>query len=105
MVALSRCLGSAALLVGADAARITRKHHQPDTQKPGTKFIAGVPVLNYDQAYEGEASLGAAGEREGEWVVVVNPATTDAQIKAMCDRATHGCKPTGQQLCWLGQVR
>jgi len=95
MVALSRCLGSAALLVGADAARITRKHHQRDTQKPGTKFIAGVPVLNYDQAYEGESSLGAAGEREGEWVVVVNPGTTDAQIEAMCESATHGCKLTG----------
>jgi len=95
MVALSRCLGSAALLVGANAARITRKHHQRDTQKPGTKFIAGVPVLNYDQAYEGESSLGAAGEREGEWVVVVNPGTTDAQIKAMCESATHGCKLTG----------
>jgi len=83
------------LLVGADAARITRKHHQRDTQKPGTKFIAGVPVLNYDQAYEGESSLGAAGEREGEWVVVVNPGTTDAQIKAMCESSTHGCKLTG----------
>lgn len=58
MVALSR-FGSAALIVAADCARITRKHHQRSTDKPSTKFIAGVPVVNYEQAYEGEASLGA----------------------------------------------
>ena len=51
--------------------------------------------MNYGQAYEGEASLGAAGEKEGEWVVVVTPGTTDAQIKDMCKRATHGCKLAG----------
>jgi len=96
MVALSRCLGSAALLVAADGARITRKHHQRDAHKAGTKFIAGVPVLNYDQAYDGEASLGAASsELEREWVMVVNPGTSDAQIKTMCQAATHGCKLAG----------
>jgi len=94
MVALSRCLGSAALLVAADSARITRKRN---TQKPGTKFIAGVPVLNYDQAYDGEASLGAveSEELEREWVVVVNPGTSNAQIKKMCQAATHGCNLEG----------
>jgi len=94
MVALSRCLGSAALLVAADGARISRKHHQRNTVKPGAKFIAGVPVLNYDQAYEGEALVEGA-EREGEWVVVVNSGTSDAQIKTMCAAAPHGCKLTG----------
>jgi len=89
MVALSRCLGSAALLVGADAARVSRH------RATGSKFIAGVPVLNYDQAFEGEASLGAVEGREGEWVLVVNPGTTDAQIKAMCASAPHGCRLAG----------
>jgi len=93
-VALSRCLGSAALLVGAGGARVSRKRAS-GAMKPSTKFIAGVPVLNYHTAYEGQEAL-VDGETEGEWVVMANPGTTDAQIERMCQKATpHGCRLSG----------
>jgi len=89
MVALSRCLGSLALLAGtASSARISKSRIETDT-----KFIAGVPVLNYDQAYAGE-SLGEAGAEE-EWVVMVKQGVTDTDIKHMCGIAANGCKLSG----------
>jgi len=93
MVALSRCLGSVALFAaGVEGARIAR-HKATDT--PSTKFIAGVPVLNYHTAYEGEPSLAEGERREGEWVVMVKPGTSDSQIQAMCKAARNGCKLAG----------
>jgi len=92
-VALSRCLGSAALLVGAGGARVARKRASGAT-KPSTKFIGDVPVLNYHTAYGGEEAL-VEGETEGEWVVMAKPGTTDAQIKSMCAKTAHGCKLSG----------
>jgi len=88
---LSRCVGSVALIAAADAARISRKKTEA---APGTKFIAGVPVMNYHTAYEGEA-LASSGEREGEWVVMANAGTSDAQLQSMCKAAPHGCKLQG----------
>jgi len=92
---LSRCLGSLALfLTGAEGARISRKH----SYAPNTKFIGGVPVLNYHLAYDGEASLSELeqlDEREQEWVVVVKPGTSDAQIQRMCKQNKNGCKLAG----------
>jgi len=90
MVALSRCVGSLALFAGADAARVSRKRDAVSS----TKFIAGVPVLNYDAAYEGEEAL-VEGETEGEWIVVANPGTSDEQLRSMCSNAAHGCKLLG----------
>jgi len=93
MVALSRCLGSVALLAaGAEGARIARK-----VASRSTKFIGDVPVLNYHTAYEGEASLveGERKEREGEWVVMVKAGTSDAQIQKLCKVARNGCKLAG----------
>jgi len=88
---VSRCLGSAALLVaGVEGARIARKRAE-HSEQPNTKFIAGVPVLNYQTAYEGLAE----GEAEGEWVVMVNDGATDAQIERMCKLTPHGCKLSG----------
>jgi len=94
-VALSRCVGSAALFVaGVEGARVARKRAE-DAEKPNTKFIAGVPVLNYQTAYEGQEIL-VQGETEGDWVVMVYPGTTDAQIERICKKATpHGCKLSG----------
>jgi len=90
MVALSRCLVSLALFVGSAAgARIAKKR----AQDASTKFIAGVPVLNYHLAYAGE-SLGEAGAEE-EWVVMVKPGVTDSQIKDMCGVAAKGCRLSG----------
>jgi len=68
---------------------VSRKRHAAST-----KFIAGVPVLNYNLAYEGEEAL-VEGETEGEWIVMMNPGTSDAQINRMCKGATHGCKLAG----------
>merc|ERR1719394_1644099 len=34
-------------------------------------------------------------EREQEWVVVVQPGTSDAQIQKMCKQIKNGCKLTG----------
>lgn len=90
MVAVSRCVGSLALFAGADAARVSRKRDAGSS----TKFIAGVPVLNYHMAYDGEEVL-VEGETEGEWIVMVNPGTSDKQIHSMCQGAVHGCKLEG----------
>jgi len=92
MVAVSRCLGSLALLLaGAEGARITRKRGSEST-----KFISGVPVLNYHTAYGGaRASFGELEEAEQEWVVMLRPGTSDAQIKSMCKANKNGCNLAG----------
>jgi len=88
-MALSRCIGSVALFTVAEGARIARKREH------ATKFIAGVPVLNYHTAYEGQEVL-VEGETEAEWNVMLNPGTTDAQIERICGKATpHGCNLVG----------
>jgi len=93
MVALSRCLGSVAfVLLGAEGARVSRKRGA----STATKFIAGVPVLNYDGAYNGESSLSELeSQQEQEWVVVVNPGTSDKQIQAMCKTNKNACNLVG----------
>jgi len=90
MVALSRCLSTLAVCIGSAASARISKHR---AQTAETKFIAGVPVLNYHMAYAGE-SLGEAGAEE-EWVLMVKPGVTDEQISEMCDRAPNGCKTSG----------
>jgi len=93
MVALSRCLGSLMLLAtGGEGARVSRKHGSASS----SKFIAGVPVLNYHTAYGGKASLGELESvEEQDWVVVVKPGTSDAQIQKMCKASKTGCKLAG----------
>lgn len=92
MVALSRCLGSLALFVAAEGARVSRKRGP----SPNTKFIAGVPVLNYHTAYGGKASFGELeSEQEQEWVVMVKPGTSDAQLQSMCKMNRNGCNLVG----------
>merc|ERR1719330_462763 len=99
MVALSRCLGPLALLIAAtEGGRIARKRGSDST-----KFIAGVPVLNYHTAYGGarlrkgvaEASFGELEEAEQEWVVMLKPGTTDAQVQSMCKLNKNGCNLAG----------
>jgi len=93
MVALSRCVGSLALFAaGAEGARVSRKR---DSTPPNTKFIAGVPVLNYHTAYGGGVFGDVAGESEQEWVVMVKPGTSDAQVQSMCKRNRNGCNLVG----------
>jgi len=92
MVALSRCLGSVALfLTGAEGARISRNR-----SAPSTKFIGGVPVLNYHTAFGGKTSLGEVSRtEEEEWIVFVKPGTSDAQVQKMCKTNKHGCNLVG----------
>jgi len=93
MVALSRCLGSLALLTGADGARIARKR---TGTAPQTKFIAGVPVLEYHAAYGGNAAaLVDVENTEQEWNVFVQSGTSDAQVQGLCEMAVHGCNLAG----------
>jgi len=96
---LSRCLGSLALfLAGAESGRITRKRGTAST-----KFIAGVPVVNYHTAYGGarlrrgveEASFGEVVDAEQEWVVMLKPGTSDEQIQKMCKTNKAGCNLVG----------
>jgi len=76
-----------ALLAGSAAgARISKK-------KGGEKFIAGVPVLNYEDAYNGE-SLAEHGA-EQEWNVVLKKGAKDSQIKKMCAHSRDGCNIVG----------
>jgi len=93
MVAVSRCLSSLGLLLaGVDGARIDRK----TKSSPKTKFIAGVPVLNYHTAFGGKASLREMdGKENREWVVMVQPGTSDAQIQIMCNANPNGCNLAG----------
>jgi serine protease len=95
MVALSRCLSSAALLLaGVEGGRVARKKHS--SEAPTTKFISGVPVLNYHAAYGGDGSLSSLeSSREEEWIVTLQPGATDAQIAALCQQARQGCKMSG----------
>jgi len=93
MVAFSRSFGSAVLFAaGAQGARISRK--RATEAGPTTKFIAGVPLLNYQTAFEGEPIL-AEGEREGEWVVMLKAGASDTQIQKLCKAAPNGCKLAG----------
>jgi len=93
MVALSRCLGSAALLLaGVEAGRVSRKK----TEAATTKFIAGIPVLNYHAAYGGAGSLSSLEtSREEEWIVTLHRGVTNAQIAAMCQQSRLGCRMSG----------
>jgi len=92
MVAISRCLGSLTLLLaGADGARVSRHKAEPTS-----KFIAGVPVLNYQQAYGGKASMGELDSaKEQDWVVMVKSGTSDAKIRDLCKANKNGCKFAG----------
>jgi len=90
MVALSRCLGSLALLAGVEGSRIARKRGSTSS-----KFIAGVPVLNYHTAYGGAGSFGELEEAEQEWVVMLRPGTSAPQIEQMCYMNKKGCNLVG----------
>jgi len=92
MVALSRCLASLALFAaGTEGGRISRHR-----SSASTKFIAGVPVLNYHTRKGSDtASLAELEEAEEDWVVMVKPGTSDALIEKMCKTSKNGCKLTG----------
>jgi len=112
MLASSRGLGlslASCLLLSGEGARVARKRHE---RRSSTKFIAGVPVLNYEAAYAGQPILseeaksdgcacGGAGcalcKKEEEWVVMLKQGTTTDELAALCRASTakHGCRLTG----------
>jgi len=81
---LAAAISLAAVL--ADGARVDRH------KSSKSKFVAGVPVLNYHLAYEGH-SLAETENTKQDWNVVVNNGVTDEQIAALCKIA--GCKAVG----------
>jgi len=72
--------------VCAEGARVDRR------KSNRAKFVAGVPVLNYHLAYEGQ-SLAETDSTKQDWTVIVNPGVTDEQIKALCK--IGDCKAVG----------
>jgi len=96
MVAASRCLASVALFATVEGARVGRKRSTIQAEAPNTKFIAGVPVINYHAAYGGEASMSSLEEsREQDWIVVMEPGSTDEQVASLCWNNEKGCKMVG----------
>jgi len=95
MVALSRCFVSSVGLLAASGAEGFRVTKKGAAQGPSTKFIGGVPVLNYDAAYAGgEASF--FGDSEEEWVVTLKPEASDTQLEKLCGVARNGCSKRGE---------
>jgi len=78
-------LGLAAAL--GQSARVNRHRYAP------SKFLAGVPVLNYHNAFEGATSLAQSDTLKQDWTVVVNAGVTDEQIAALCNLGE--CKAVG----------
>jgi len=95
MVALSQCLSSLALLVaGAQGARVSRR--KVATRAPPTKFIGGVPVFEYHAVQSGSASLSELEDgQEQEWILILSPKTTEAQLQSLCGMNTNGCNLVG----------
>jgi len=81
---LAAAVGLAAAL--AEGARVDRH------KAARSKFVAGVPVLNYHLAYEGQ-SLAETENVKQDWTVVVNPGITDEQIRKYCN--IGHCKAVG----------
>jgi len=81
---LAAAVSLAAVL--ADGARVDRHRFSK------SKFVAGVPVLNYHLAYEGQ-SLAETENTKQDWNVLMNNGVTDEQIAALCKLGV--CKAVG----------
>jgi len=77
-----------AAALGVQGVRVRRKG-KTETRP---KFIAGVPLLNYQQAYGGYGAQTATTAEE-HWVVAVKKTMTDEHIKSLCSLAK--CEKTG----------
>jgi len=87
----------AMLVASVHAARVAKRRSSAEKYLDrNTKFIAGVPVVNYNQAYGGQSALtGLEDSLEEEWIVMMKPGSTDAQIDALCKSTKGGCKISG----------
>lgn len=91
-MAVSHCLASLAVIAsGVSGARIPKKRSSKSPQF--TKFIAGVPVVNYLPEKGGEALVEES--IEGEWLMMMKPGTTDSQIAETCKEFKKGCTRYG----------
>jgi len=85
----ARCaavVGLAAAL--AQGARVDR--HQKSAR---SKFVAGVPVLNYHLAYDSHKTFAKTENLKQDWTVIVNPGVSDEQVAALCKLGD--CKAVG----------
>merc|ERR1740121_2067901 len=58
-----------------------------------SKFVGGVPMLNYHLAEVGQTPLSKAKNAKQDWTVVVNSGVGDEQVAALC--ALSDCKAVG----------
>merc|ERR1719476_1147124 len=72
----------------AQGARVDR--HKKNSR---SKFVAGVPILNYHLAYERQTTLAKTENLKQDWTVVVNPGVSDEQVAALCKLSD--CKAVG----------
>lgn len=83
--------------LGAYGARVRRQaeqHAEPEV----TKFIQGVPVFNADMAHGGKSGIMSADELEAEeedWMLLVEPHISDADIVQLCELSKTGCHTHG----------
>jgi len=78
-------VGLAAAL--AQGARVDRH------KNTRSKFAAGVPILNYHLAYDGQTTLAETENMKQDWTVIVNPGVSDEQVAALCKLSD--CKAVG----------
>merc|ERR550532_388811 len=83
---LAAVVGLAAAV--AQGARVDR--HKINSR---SKFVAGVPILNYHLAFEGHESLAKTENQKQDWTVVVKAGVTDEQMSALCNLGD--CKAVG----------
>lgn len=85
---MARIVGCAVVAsLAVEGARVSRKRGrrtEPRTDVPSTKFIAEIPVLNYDLAFADQPSLVDTREVAQDWNVVVDANTRDDQIHRLC---------------------
>merc|ERR1719192_3137009 len=83
---LAAVVGLAAAV--AQGARVDR--HKKNSR---SKFVAGVPILNYHLAYDGHNTLAKTENLKQDWTVIVNPGVSDEQMAALCKLGD--CKAVG----------
>jgi len=72
----------------AQGARVDRQR-----KNARSKFVAGVPILNYHLAYDGHQTLAQTENMKQDWTVVVNAGVSDEQVAALCELSV--CKAVG----------
>lgn len=77
-------------VLGGEAIRHTKKQSHTTSS---TKIIADVPVLNYDQAYGGKASMAQSAAVE-DWVIVTHGGVSNDKLRHLCQMAGE-CLKTG----------